>query len=60
MPPGTKGPEVVGPAVVKGIKANRAHVFTHPEMGDLIQAHQQEVLDDLAFLPTPPSDVESP
>jgi NAD(P)-dependent dehydrogenase (short-subunit alcohol dehydrogenase family) len=49
MPLGNKDPEVVGPAVVKGIKANRAHVFTHPEMVDLIQARQQEILDDFAF-----------
>jgi short-subunit dehydrogenase len=49
MPPGTKNPEVVGPAVVKGIKANRAHVFTHPEMIDIIQARQPAVLDDLPF-----------
>jgi NAD(P)-dependent dehydrogenase (short-subunit alcohol dehydrogenase family) len=49
MPPGTKNPAVVGPAVVKGIKANRAHVFTHPEMNDLIKARQHEILDDLDF-----------
>jgi NAD(P)-dependent dehydrogenase (short-subunit alcohol dehydrogenase family) len=49
MPPGAKDPEVVGPAVVKGIKANRAHVFTHPEMAVLVQARQQGILDDLAF-----------
>lgn len=25
-------PEVVGPIVVRGIKANRLHILTHPEM----------------------------
>jgi NAD(P)-dependent dehydrogenase (short-subunit alcohol dehydrogenase family) len=49
MPPGAKDPEVAGPAVVKGIKANRAHIFTHPEMAGLVQARQQGILDDLAF-----------
>ncbi len=36
-------------AVVIGIKANRARVFTHPEMVGLVQARQQEILDDFAF-----------
>jgi short-subunit dehydrogenase len=49
MPPGNKDPEVVGPAVIKGIKANRGHVFTHPEMVDLVQDRQQKILDDFAF-----------
>lgn len=54
LPQGMRDPAIVGPAVVKGIKANRAHIFTHPEMADLVQARQQEIVDDLAFFAANP------
>lgn len=42
-------PENVGPIVVKGIKANRSYIFTHPEFVEPMRRHQQLVLDDFAF-----------
>ncbi len=47
--PGMLPIEAVGPIVVRGIRANRAHIITHPEMGDVVRAHQQQVLEDFAF-----------
>jgi hypothetical protein len=49
LPAAIKSPEISGPAVIKGIRANRAHIFTHPELAGLVQARQQEILDDFAF-----------
>jgi NAD(P)-dependent dehydrogenase (short-subunit alcohol dehydrogenase family) len=42
-------PEQVGAIVVRAIRADRLHVFTHPERRKQIEARQQRVLDDLAF-----------
>jgi NAD(P)-dependent dehydrogenase (short-subunit alcohol dehydrogenase family) len=41
--------EEVGPIVVRGIRANRAYILTHPEMVDMVRARQQRLLDDFAF-----------
>ena len=42
-------PEQVGPIALRAIRANRLHIFTHPERRKQIEAHQQRVLDDLDF-----------
>jgi NAD(P)-dependent dehydrogenase (short-subunit alcohol dehydrogenase family) len=43
-------PEAVGPIVVRGIKANRPYVFTHPKMLEVIREHKfRPILDDFAF-----------
>ena len=39
----------VGPIVVRGIRANRFYIFTHPEAVTLVQQRHQAVLDDFAF-----------
>jgi len=49
-PPPTAIPnEAVGPIVVRGIRANRAYIFTHPEAAVLVQQRQARVQDDFAF-----------
>lgn len=42
-------PENVGPIVVKGVKADRLYIFTHPEFVKPMRRHQEQVLDDFAF-----------
>lgn len=42
-------PETVGPIVVKGIRANRRYIITHPHMVGDLRARQQAQLDDFAF-----------
>jgi NAD(P)-dependent dehydrogenase (short-subunit alcohol dehydrogenase family) len=42
-------PEQVGPIAVRAIRANRLHVFTHPERRKQVEARQQRVLDDFDF-----------
>lgn len=49
----SKEPEDLGPIVVKGIKANRAFIFTHPEFVEPMRRHQQLVLDDFVFFGAP-------
>lgn len=49
MPPGAMPNEAVGPIVVKGIKANRAFIVTHPETRPLVEARHRALLDDYAF-----------
>jgi NAD(P)-dependent dehydrogenase (short-subunit alcohol dehydrogenase family) len=39
----------VGPIVVDAVKANRFHIFTHPDAVELVRARQQRVLDDFEF-----------
>jgi short-subunit dehydrogenase len=41
--------EQVGPVVVDAVRANRLHVFTHPEARPMVEARQQRMLDDFAF-----------
>lgn len=45
--------ERVGPVVVAAIRANRLHVFTHPEARPLVEARQASMLDDFTFAATP-------
>src|SRR5437764_3986974 len=47
--PGAMAGEEVGPIVVRGIKANRFYIFTHPESVSLVQARHAGVLDDFTF-----------
>jgi short-subunit dehydrogenase len=42
-------PEQLGPLVVRAIRANRLHIFTHPERRKQVEARQQRVLDDFEF-----------
>jgi short-subunit dehydrogenase len=49
MPPGAMANEAVGPIVVAAIKADRAHIFTHPETVALVQARHDALLEDYAF-----------
>jgi NAD(P)-dependent dehydrogenase (short-subunit alcohol dehydrogenase family) len=39
----------VGPIVVDAVKANRFHIFTHPDAVEIVRARQQRVLDDFEF-----------
>lgn len=41
--------EQVGPVVVDAVRANRLHIFTHPEARPMVEARQQRMLDDFAF-----------
>jgi NAD(P)-dependent dehydrogenase (short-subunit alcohol dehydrogenase family) len=45
--------EKVGPIVVAALRANRLHVFTHPEARPMVEARQAAMLDDFAFAATP-------
>ena len=50
QPPGTMmAPEEVGPVVVRGIKANRLHILTHPASRGLVEARHAALVDDFAF-----------
>jgi NAD(P)-dependent dehydrogenase (short-subunit alcohol dehydrogenase family) len=49
MPPGAMPNEEVGPIVVRGIRANRPFIFTHPETVPLVQARHDAMLEDFAF-----------
>jgi NAD(P)-dependent dehydrogenase (short-subunit alcohol dehydrogenase family) len=42
-------PEAVGPVVVRGIKANRLHILTHPEARPVIEARHAALIDDFRF-----------
>jgi hypothetical protein len=42
-------PEAVGPVVVRGIKANRLHILTHPASRGLIEARHAALVDDFVF-----------
>lgn len=42
-------PEQVGPIVVAGIRANRLHIFTHPELRDAVEQRHRRLLDDFDF-----------
>lgn len=46
-------PEEVGPIVVRGIRANRRYIITHPDMADMVRGSQQQVLEDFAFFAAP-------
>jgi len=48
-PPGAMPNEAVGPIVVRGIKANRAYILTHPQTLPRVKARQQLLLDDYEF-----------
>jgi len=41
--------EDVGPIVVRGIRANRAYIFTHPEAAGMVRHRQARVQDDFSF-----------
>lgn len=41
--------EEVGPIVASAIRANRLHIFTHPEARPMVEARQQAMLDDFSF-----------
>jgi NAD(P)-dependent dehydrogenase (short-subunit alcohol dehydrogenase family) len=49
MPPGAMPNEDVGPIVVRGIRADRPYIFTHPEVAPLVQARHDAMLEDFAF-----------
>jgi NAD(P)-dependent dehydrogenase (short-subunit alcohol dehydrogenase family) len=42
-------PEQLGPLVVRAIRANRLHIFTHPERRGQVEARVQRLLDDFDF-----------
>jgi NAD(P)-dependent dehydrogenase (short-subunit alcohol dehydrogenase family) len=42
-------PERVGPIVVAGIRANRLHIFTHPERRAQVEQRQRRMLEDFDF-----------
>jgi len=42
-------PEQLGPLVVRAIRANRLHIFTHPERRAQVEARQRRLLDDFDF-----------
>ena len=49
-PPTTMmAPEAVGPVVVRGIRANRLHILTHPSSRGLVEARHHALVDDFAF-----------
>jgi NAD(P)-dependent dehydrogenase (short-subunit alcohol dehydrogenase family) len=41
--------EAVGPIVVRGIRANRLHILTHPQSRALVEQRFQALLDDFDF-----------
>jgi NAD(P)-dependent dehydrogenase (short-subunit alcohol dehydrogenase family) len=59
MPAAAMPNEEVGPIVVRGIRANRLYIFTHPETVALVQARHDAMLEDFAFYATEP-DLASP
>ena len=52
--PGMLRPEAIGPVVVRGIEANRAHVLTHPNQVGLIEERHAVLVDDFRFFAEPP------
>jgi NAD(P)-dependent dehydrogenase (short-subunit alcohol dehydrogenase family) len=52
--PGMLQPEAVGPMVVRGIEANRAHILTHPNQLGLIEDRHAVLVDDFRFFAEPP------
>jgi hypothetical protein len=42
-------PAQLGPLVVRAIRANRLHIFTHPERRHQVEARQRRLLDDFDF-----------
>lgn len=43
-------PEAVGPIVIRGIRADRPYIFTHPELLEMIQEYKiAPMLEDFAF-----------
>lgn len=60
--PGPPAPEIdammmpqeeVGPIVVAAIRANRLHIFTHPETRPAVEARQAALLEDFDFAARP-------
>ena len=47
--PGAMPGDDVGPYVVRGIKANRYYIFTHPESIAMVERRHAGVVDDFAF-----------
>jgi NAD(P)-dependent dehydrogenase (short-subunit alcohol dehydrogenase family) len=47
--PQSMAPEAVGPVVVRGIKANRLHILTHPESRQVVEARHAVLIDDFSF-----------
>ena len=47
--PGIMNQEDVGPIVVAGILANRAHILTHPESVGVVVRRHQALVDDFEF-----------
>lgn len=45
--------EKVGPIVVAAVRANRLHIFTHPEARPVVEARQAAMLEDFAFAAGP-------
>jgi hypothetical protein len=41
--------EAVGPIVVRGIRANRLHILTHPEARVVVEKRMQQLLADFDF-----------
>jgi NAD(P)-dependent dehydrogenase (short-subunit alcohol dehydrogenase family) len=52
--PGMLRPEAVGPIVVLGIEANRAHILTHPNSLGLIEQRHAVLVEDFRFYAEPP------
>jgi NAD(P)-dependent dehydrogenase (short-subunit alcohol dehydrogenase family) len=48
-PPSAIPNEAVGPIVVRGIQANRAYIFTHPDAAGMVRQRQARVQDDFSF-----------
>ena len=44
--------EKVGPIVVAAVRANRLHIFTHPEARPVVEAQQAAMLEDFSFAAT--------
>jgi NAD(P)-dependent dehydrogenase (short-subunit alcohol dehydrogenase family) len=45
----TMTPEELGPIVVRGIKAKRQYILTHPDLSEMVRARQSALLEDFAF-----------
>lgn len=58
MPPGAMPNEAVGPIVVRGIRADRAYIITHPETEPMVRARHDLVLGDYAFFAAAPSSAD--
>ena len=42
-------PEDVGRIVIKGVKANRWLIFSHPELRSHVERRYQRIMDDFDF-----------